>query len=645
MLGAVNHHAANAARLDAAWLAQRVARLPPSWAGRIVDRYGRLVGEARAVPSGTGAQSEQIRQASIWLLGAVDDTAQIRIPLGIGDGELCELARGLARKCLDLAGDGFLRTVDGIRGRLAGFVRMYGIAAPALPYITRSGKRGGVEDGPAIARMTDELWWRRALRRHQARELERVAIGLGYVRAGVNHYASNETVLRRKQQVARNAESIANTRAINEDTGEVLGLSELVKKSVANPKIRHGELMTRVAGFERVAQALGHVADFVTLTCPSAYHSSKTIGKNRSIDNKRYNRATPRMAQSYLCRVWARIRAKLARMGVRVYGLRVAEPHKDGTPHWHMVLFMPRWLSAGRSMVGRVRAVIRRYALREDGDETGARARRCSFEAIDPAQGSAVAYIAKYISKNIHQGLYEVQGDLFGNDAFYPSARVVSWASTWGIRQFQQIGGPPVGVWREARRMSSKTEEVSSVVAEVIAAADVGQKTKGKQGEAAKGWARYVMAQGGPVVDRKALAVRVARTRDGERWDSQADAPCPAPLTRYGEVARGVVFGVCDARRSYSSGRSRWVLRRVLGLGLGLGFGGARRPWTGVNNCTQAKGDSHGAKSGTGGSGDRFEAWRGHGDGFGWRTAFTGTSPGHDLGHGGVDRRNGAGDS
>ena len=44
---------------------------------------------------------------------------------------------------------------------------------------------------------------------------------------------------------------------------------------------------------------------------------------------------------------------------------------------------------------------MRRHALRDGPDERGAQARRFTVERIDPAKGSAVGYVAKYVSKSI----------------------------------------------------------------------------------------------------------------------------------------------------------------------------------------------------------------------------------------------------
>ena len=119
--------------------------------------------------------------------------------------------------------------------------------------------------------------------------------------------------------------------------------------------------------------------------------------------------------------------------------------------------------------------VIRRYALEVDGDEKGAAENRCDFKKIDPNKGSATGYILKYIVKNIDgEGLGE---DLFGNDAILVAQRIDAWASCWCIRQFQQIGGASVSVWRELRRLKNKLfsnndENKGSVIEQARQAAD-----------------------------------------------------------------------------------------------------------------------------------------------------------------------------
>ena len=89
------------------------------------------------------------------------------------------------------------------------------------------------------------------------------------------------------------------------------------------------------------------------------------------------------------------MRAKLHRDGIGIYGFRVAEPQHDGTPHWHLLLF----LEAGH--VEAVTNTIRRYALQENPDEAGASEHRCKAVPIDWSRGTAAGYIAKYIAKNI----------------------------------------------------------------------------------------------------------------------------------------------------------------------------------------------------------------------------------------------------
>jgi hypothetical protein len=304
------------------------------------------------------------------------------------------------------------------------------------------------------ARMDDPLWWRRQLRKIWSRRSEQAMRALGAVRKGRDVYASESAVRLRADQQRRMRRFLEACVVVNE-LGEAIGLEQLAEHSLSNPGLRRGELMARIKGFEKIADELGWVGIFVTVTAPSHFHPQLFRGGA----NPTYAGATVREAQEWMCATWSRVRSQLDRDGVRYYGVRVAEPHHDGTPHWHLLLFV------ASNLRKQLTSTIVNGWLKEYGSDPGAYRRRVTVERIDRARGSATGYIAKYIAKNldaagvIHGEPGRETGVGGGADLDHGVAvadglsRVLAWAAVHGIRQFQQLGGPPIGLYREARRL------------------------------------------------------------------------------------------------------------------------------------------------------------------------------------------------
>lgn len=336
----------------------------------------------------------------------------------------------------------------------------------------------------ALARVKDEGWWKQQLGRWQPKALEAFNRDLGLVCYQTGAYISSLSFARRQGRKRSNRRLLEKLEAEN-DQGQTYTLAELADLSVSNPEIRRTELMVRMRGFEDLAnQSPGKfIGLFFTATCPSKYHAAFKTGRR----NPQYNGATPAEAQAYLNTVWQRVRAEWKRKGITPFGMRVVEPHHDGTPHWHLLLFIPT------EQAEQATAIFERYALQEDGDEPGAAERRFTTEVIDPTKGSATGYIAKYISKNIDgRG---IDADLYGLDAKQSAQRIEAWASVWGIRQFQQIGGPSVTVWRELRRLDAKTIEKDLLI-KLIKAADEAD------------WETYTDLMGGAICAKKERPLR-----------------------------------------------------------------------------------------------------------------------------------------
>lgn len=339
----------------------------------------------------------------------------------------------------------------------------------------------------AIKRVCCAKWWRRQVRKIMAREVEAVARDLRLVHSKAGIYCSNYTANRHAEQRSRNRDLLNSLEAVNEDE-YCKTLAELSDLSVSNPENRRNELMVRIRGFEELAIQAGHTGLFLTLTCPSKYHSFLKAG----YPNPKYSGATPRDAQAYLCEVWARIRSEWARNEIFPYGFRVVEPHHDGTPHWHAMLF----IEPDKKI--KALEIFREHALREDGDEHGAQKYRAKIVQIDPKMGTAAGYIAKYISKNIDG--HGVEKDLYGKDAKSSARRIEAWASTWGIRQFQQIGGASVTVWRELRRLTAEDMKDLDFTCEQIE----GVRKAADDAD----WAAFTMLMGGVQVKREDQLLR-----------------------------------------------------------------------------------------------------------------------------------------
>lgn len=269
--------------------------------------------------------------------------------------------------------------------------------------------------------------------------------------------------------------------------------------SISNPEIRRMELMSTIAGTEKYAAANGDVGMFLTITTPSKYHPTRMVGKgdkkrvqrNHAWDKEAY---TPKDGQRYLCGIWSKMRTAFKDSGLPVYGMRVVEPHHDATPHWHMMLFTKP------AMRQRVIDIMRKYAMKEDGNERGAAKNR--FDCKHLNRGGAAGYIAKYIAKNIDGYALEGERDHETGELLSDSAAAVTaWAATWRIPQFHPIGLPTMGSYRECRRIRSisLTETFDEEVEAVRAAADAGD------------FMAYMSAQGGANVPRDDQTVRVAR--------------------------------------------------------------------------------------------------------------------------------------
>ena len=169
-------------------------------------------------------------------------------------------------------------------------------------------------------------------------------------------------------------------------TEQYIPLADITMSANHNTNRYYAEIQNRINTLVNDAKSKKLVPIFMTITLPSEYHKMKTNKSTKKlIPNPFYNGTTPRNATKELTKMFAKLRhdrsLKELTKNERIY-YRVNEPHKDGTPHTHILMFIPN-----SSIPRVVKAFNRLFNPKTNKIETKIR--------------NASAYIMKYINKTL----------------------------------------------------------------------------------------------------------------------------------------------------------------------------------------------------------------------------------------------------
>lgn len=199
----------------------------------------------------------------------------------------------------------------------------------------------------------------------------------------------------------------------NDQTGQTFCLKDCIVSSNHNPQRYYGEIQNRINTLEREAINAGLTPVFLTMTLPSEFHEMKQ-SDGKLVSNPKYNGTTPKEAVKILTKQFAKLRQdrslKELTKAQRMY-YRVNEPHKDGTPHTHILLFIPK------DRIDRVEVAFKRLFLQVGN----------KFEKNIK---SASSYIMKYINKTLPMSKEQIsESDQYIN-AWYVKHRVNRFCSS-----------------------------------------------------------------------------------------------------------------------------------------------------------------------------------------------------------------------
>ena len=263
-------------------------------------------------------------------------------------------------------------------------------------------------------------------------------------------YASPLASNARMRDEIKRQEFCENFTVLNLSRGKLIELPEVETQVIA----ARAEMNERARGLAKYAEHLGLDPVMITITAPSHMHAN----------SKHYDGSTPSEVQRWLKDTWKKFLDALTYRDIIRESLRVPEPHKDMTPHWHGVL----WVAPEHQE--EAHQLLHDLFIGKDETDPARLEHGLQFDPIEVRDGSrtgtkseaVVSYLVKYVQKYIHQDNlkpeYITAGDTGSDNLTEAKAedsdfrRVRSWYSIHGIRNFQ-FSNSGVTAYRQLRRL------------------------------------------------------------------------------------------------------------------------------------------------------------------------------------------------
>lgn len=305
-------------------------------------------------------------------------------------------------------------------------------------------------DTPEARRARCPLNQRRKLRRRAATARQHLAAMLATVGHEGAAYADEYAVACwRERQTAARAFGERNVLTWTDDDGrpETVPLWDVMETS---RRARLAALYAQTLGLDELAQRRGLIPVFVTLTLPPAHHPAPQHGAPYAGADW-LEAPAPQDTDAALAATWARLRARAAGDGIALLGLRVTEPHRDGCPHGHALLYL-----AADAQVDALDEHLQALCPEP------VRGRRIASKLVrlDRGRASPASYVMKYLLKTLpahedaaeHADGVERDGD---PDHLAHHTEVAAWASERRLRRFAWVGLHGVRtVWQRLRSLS-----------------------------------------------------------------------------------------------------------------------------------------------------------------------------------------------